>query len=144
MFFGVFLEKCCKQQLQGSRKLAQGAKSTVQAFVCRKNANVVPDNCKKSGKRFKRVPKNTSVNVCKSIKSWCTVVPRTELTYRTLTTTFLANSGSLILCAKLAILGIFRHSIVHCLKVFGVKLVRPWGTCVSSFSNNIMKITCGS
>ena len=117
MFFGVFLgfehlfslkpgepcKKCCKQQLKGSRKLTQSAQGSVLAPVYTKSAEILPENTK-SGKRAKRIPKNSSVHVCKSMKNRCTVVLRAELTYRALIISFIADSGSLrlILCDKLA------------------------------------------
>ena len=77
VFFGVFLafehscslklgepcEKCCKQQLQGLRKLEQGAQGTVLAFVCRKSANVVPEKCKEVEKGSKEYPKHKCTRV---------------------------------------------------------------------------------
>ena len=61
VFFGVFLgfehscsvepgklrEKCCKKQLQGSRKLVQGTRGSILTFGCDKSADLVSENCKK-------------------------------------------------------------------------------------------------
>ena len=61
LFFGVFLgfehsysvepgklyEKCYEKQLQGSRKLVQGTRSSVRTSSCDKSADSVPENCKK-------------------------------------------------------------------------------------------------
>ena len=60
-FFGVFLgfehsrsvepeklcEKCCEKQLQGSRKLVQGTRGSIQTSSCDKSVDLVPENCKK-------------------------------------------------------------------------------------------------
>ena len=40
-------EKCCKKQLQGSRKLVRGTEGRNLAFGCDKSADLAPENCKK-------------------------------------------------------------------------------------------------
>ena len=86
-FFGVFLgfehlcsveprklcEKCCKEQLQGSRKLVQGTRGNILAFGCDKSASLVPDNCKKMEFWPKRAPDNTGIHLCSSVKKRCIV-----------------------------------------------------------------------
>ena len=88
-FFGVFLgfehlcsvepgklcEKCCKKQLQGSRKLVQGTKGSILTFGCDKSANLVPENCKKVEiwpKRHLKAQAYTCVEAWKnSVRCFC-------------------------------------------------------------------------
>ena len=56
----------------------------------------VPVQCQKSEKKWKfglKGTQNTDVHTCRDVKKQCTVLLQAQLTHRTLTATFVADSG---------------------------------------------------
>ena len=68
-------EKCCEKQLQGSRKLVQGTRGSIQTSSCDKSVDLVPENCKKVEiwpKRHLKAQAYTCVEAWKSsVRCFC-------------------------------------------------------------------------